>query len=180
MLTDIEQIESIQLEVSPDFKVYQLHKELNRKDFQLAFSPVPSTMEFIKALMEAGRNICLDGKYKSFRLKICFGEENFYMFDASQKNYSPVEVYRSIDPEKLRYKALTKREMEILCFHYRGYEPDQIAFVFGININDVKRNCKNIYKKAGFKDAEEMKSWCKKYLDEVIEKNRKVFEMSLA
>jgi DNA-binding CsgD family transcriptional regulator len=163
---EIDIIKKVNLEVSRDGLKYSSHKELKGEDLKSSINFVPNTLEFMNGLLAAGRSICKEKKYLSFRVKVIQKKGTFYLYDSfSEQAESKTKVEASIPDEEFeRYDSLTKKERQILCFLYRGYEQDAIAYVFGVTVHSVKKHRQNIYKKARFRNRTELAVWCEKYL----------------
>ena len=80
--------------------------------------------------------------------------------DHSTKNKFDVELEKQ---QKLLF-SLTKRELAILCFIYRGYQQFQISYILEIAINTFRHHRKSLYKKMGFRNKVELAIWSEKYL----------------
>lgn len=171
MIDDISLIKSIQIEVSTDTKNFTLHREISGEDLIKSFSYLPSTLGFFSGLLETGRNICKDGNYANFRLKVSLINDAFYINDVvSEFQKTNLDIVNASipDDEYLRYEALTKREKQILCFLYRGYNQDSIAYIFGLTVHSIKKHRYNIYKKAKFRNRTDLAVWCEKFLQSVF------------
>ena len=170
MQNDIQLIKLISLEVTTDGIKYERHREINGEELGSTFAFLPSTLDLFIGLLESGRSLCDEGSYTSFRLKVFLEDETFFLYDApsekiEQKSRKEADVPAE---EYQRYESLTKREKQILCFLYRGYEQDAIAYVFGLTVHSIKKHRHNIYKKARFRNRTELAVWCEKYLHSVF------------
>ena len=165
MLHDLNDFISIQLEVSSDSVNFKKYKEIKRGDLSASIY-IDSMMGFLRELIDEGKLICQEQNYQKFRLRICTEKENFFLYDASLRRVEnkPLEISQIPEQEKQRYTMLTKREKQILCFLYRGYRQNDMAFIFGTTVHTIKKHRYNIYEKAGFRNQSELSAWCEKYL----------------
>jgi DNA-binding CsgD family transcriptional regulator len=170
MLQDLNDVVSIQLEVSDDQENFKMYREIMHEDVS-SLVYMDSALEMIRCLLNEGRKICSIGLYKSFRLRISTDKENYFLFDASLRPVNQVEPASVFVPEKERqkYNLLTQKEKEILCFTFRGYPLEEIAEIFETKVNTIKRHQLNIYNKTGFRSFRQLSDWCEKYLNEVLD-----------
>ena len=163
-------IKAVKLEVSTDTKNFSVDREVSGTDLENAIAFHHSVFDFLMAISSEGKSICGQGKYKSYRLQICHHNETFYLFDEKFLiKQTDTKARRECPVEELkRYEALSHRERQVLCFLYRGYKQEDIAFVFGMSIHTIKKHRYNIYSKAKFRNRTELAVWCEKYLHTVF------------
>lgn len=172
MFQDFNGILSVQLELSNDSKNFKKFREIKREDLNSTVF-VDSIMDLLRELINEGKSICKKANGKSFRLRICTEKENYFLYDASLKRIEndttkPIQA-KVPEQEKQRFNLLTKREKEILCFLFRGYKQNDMAYIFGTTIQKIKKHRFSIYDKAGFRNKTELSDWCEKYLLDVFE-----------
>lgn len=133
------------------------------------------SLSSVKHLCETGRILKEGAQCREYRLRLLLSGETYILSPADHSatminlNAEPSPEWQHLSKSSLLYKKLTKREKQLLCFLYRGYKQNQIAFVYGISIGTLKSHRKNLYKKMQFHSRKDLVDWCEVHLPEHLE-----------
>jgi DNA-binding CsgD family transcriptional regulator len=171
MMYDSNDLQHVILEVSHDHSNYETLQEITAIPKQLPGDE--SGFGFITNLMDTGKKILRDNKYKSFRIHLKKGQESFFIYCTGHKHKSvaskAVLSQSELNRQEKSYQKLSKREVQAICFLYRGYNQHQAAAFLKIKLNTFKQHRKHLYSKMGFRNRFDLFHWCDRYLDSLFE-----------
>jgi DNA-binding CsgD family transcriptional regulator len=167
MSTDITLVEEVLLQTSNDYASFKTVKTLSRSEIAGTFSPFTSLISFTSGLLDYGRRLVDSGECNSFRLLFKLQHETFYIYDAKRADVLKTQN-DSVDMRENIYLGLSEREKQLLCFLYRGYRYHQIAPLFSLSVNTLKKYRQNIYSKMKFNTKTELVQWSDEHLEELF------------
>lgn len=70
----------------------------------------------------------------------------------------------NLEKQKELFKSLTRKEISVLVFIYKGYRQKEVSYILQMAINTFRHHRKSLYRKMGFRNKIEMAIWCDKNL----------------
>ncbi len=119
-----------------------------------------STKKFINLILALEN---LKKTSKENKLKIYSGNDEFEIIPIH--NSDNIKLNGNLKSKFEKYSSLSRKELTILCFLYRGYQQAQIAMSLGISINTYRQHRKQLYRKMEFSTKYDLHNWCDNYLN---------------